>query len=785
MIITVVLKWYLFIQIVAIITFFLTYKLFNNLSDKGYSASKVLGLLFTGLISWLIMSSTSGYINFNNHLPVISIGIIVVISIVLGLKIYTKDDYKGLYKFIDKKYKYIIFIELAFISFLVAGAYMRGFSPDILSVNKLQDFVYINSLMLSNTLPVDNLWLSGHKINYYYFGYFIIANQINLSQIAIESAFNLIPGTILGLIAITSGGIIYNITDKAIYGILGGFLTACMGSLESTIEVLEKGLNSGFDWWNVAHIIKDGVFTKFPLWSATLGDLEPYFIVHIVIITLLFTLYSTTKDKYYIKSFKPTTMEVLATIIISSLLAITIMTDLLATISALLIIIIIPAYNLFIDKLEKSKIIIYLSNLIITITIALLIDLPFLLSYKLPFMSISFNNNNDLTSIKLYIILFGSLLAVLVFFYSLKIKEYLKLNTQSIILLVISILSIVEVFIVYKSKLTLSAISFSLIFLLIIIASYSYYWLTKRVDNNKKLRKSSIITIATCLLILLFSTFIKATIPIIAALAMICELTLFKAKELKEFTTFGIMATLLSLIFIAELFNIKLITDNASVTMSYLIIQGQLLAPIILTLLIFITIPKINNISKDIYITTASIIILVCLTFLAVGPYYKSNKFEPIENLIPNLSGINHMTIFHPADYDAIEWFKENTTTGTIILEGYRPNDSYSGRITAYSGRHAILQWGHNQLFAYGPTIKDELSQRENDIKTIYEENDKTKVVKLLKKYNIEYIYVGKYEQELYKEGNLKGFADICNVVFQTETCPDCKIYKLKGDSTY
>ncbi|UCD98044.1 MAG: hypothetical protein JSV42_13945, partial [Chloroflexota bacterium] len=48
--------WYLLISLIGLVSFPLTYRLFPALADRGYSLSKILGLLVWGYVFWLFAS---------------------------------------------------------------------------------------------------------------------------------------------------------------------------------------------------------------------------------------------------------------------------------------------------------------------------------------------------------------------------------------------------------------------------------------------------------------------------------------------------------------------------------------------------------------------------------------------------------------------------------------------------------------------------------------------------------------------------------------------------------
>ena len=103
--------WWLVSEITGFVTLPISSYLCRNLSDKGYSVSKPLGLLLVTYISWII-SIISGY-------SYISVLLSFVVIAVFSLFIYKKKGGDRPWLFFDKKYiiKFEIIFLLAFLIF--------------------------------------------------------------------------------------------------------------------------------------------------------------------------------------------------------------------------------------------------------------------------------------------------------------------------------------------------------------------------------------------------------------------------------------------------------------------------------------------------------------------------------------------------------------------------------------------------------------------------------------------------------------------------------------------
>ncbi len=261
--------WWLVLEIIGFASLPIASHISRNLKDNGYSISKPLGLLLLTYISWII-SVFAGYSYFS---ILLSLGIIGACSLVIYF-------IKGKPAF-DKKY--IVYFELLFAGAFVAFAIIRAYSPDIYWTGgeKFMDMTFINSLLRTRTFPPVDPWMSGTVIQYYYFGYLIVANLIKISSILPSVAFNLATASFFALAFTTALGIGYSLTGRIKYGIITAFFVAIAGNLVGFLQLLYmlwKGTNIlSFDYWASSRVIPNTI-NEFPFFSFLQGDVHAHMI---------------------------------------------------------------------------------------------------------------------------------------------------------------------------------------------------------------------------------------------------------------------------------------------------------------------------------------------------------------------------------------------------------------------------------------------------------------------------------------------------------------------------
>jgi YYY domain-containing protein len=110
-----------------------------------------------------------------------------------------------------------------------------------------------------------------------------------------------------------------------------------------------------------------------------------------------------------------------------------------------------------------------------------------------------------------------------------------------------------------------------------------------------------------------------------------------------------------------------------------------------------------------------------------------------------------------PHDFAAINWMLDNIQGTPVIVEGLAPLYHWRSRVSIYTGLPAVLGWDWHQKQQrgdFGYMVDD----RARDVDTLFNTPDASTAMRLLRKYNVEYIYVGGQERAFYAPQNLAKF---------------------------
>jgi YYY domain-containing protein len=279
-------QWYLLIVFLGIITLPLTVTICRNLPDRGYSVSKILGILLLAYVSW-VLSYALGY---SRNEIMLSILLVCVFSAFIYVKTKPAIDRKLLFR-----------NELIFGSMFLLFLIIRAYNPGINDGEKVSDFMVLNSILKSTGLPPHDSWLSGFNIDmYYYFGAFTIATLTKLIGIPSNIAYNLGMSVLPALAAVAAFGLGCNLTGDKKGGLAALFLLVFAGNLYPAGVISAHALNMTtspwgdvpeiMDYWGPTRVIPNTA-NEFPYFSFIFGDLHAHVIaIPFVLLAITFVL---------------------------------------------------------------------------------------------------------------------------------------------------------------------------------------------------------------------------------------------------------------------------------------------------------------------------------------------------------------------------------------------------------------------------------------------------------------------------------------------------------------
>ena len=240
-----VLAWYVALAAMGAAAFPLVATVLPNLPDKGWSVSRVAGLLIVSWLSWLIAS-----LGLLQHTPWLVLACLVLVGAASATawSLGTFDPRV----WIREHRRQIWVSEGVLLALFGLFLFVRALNPDLwhpwYGGEKPMDLAYLNAVVRSVNFPPYDPWFSGGRMNYYYFGFVLVASLIELTRIVPAIAYNLAIPTLAALTGHAAYGVVSNwlissglsARGARFFGMLGAVLAVISGNLHQVRFLAEK-----------------------------------------------------------------------------------------------------------------------------------------------------------------------------------------------------------------------------------------------------------------------------------------------------------------------------------------------------------------------------------------------------------------------------------------------------------------------------------------------------------------------------------------------------------------
>ncbi len=208
---TAAIAWLLLIEGLALLAFPLLLPVTRNLPDKGWLLSKPAGLLLIGYPAWLLGNL------YSEGFSRVSIAAVLTLALVAAVAWAWRHRARPAKRRMDLVTT-LVLPELVFLGTFLLFLLLRLFDPELWNPvsggEKPMDFSLLNACIRSDHLPPEAPWLSGHPVNYYYFGYVLFSIPSKLLGIPAEYAYNLALPTVAALTAAAAFTIVQSIQSR-------------------------------------------------------------------------------------------------------------------------------------------------------------------------------------------------------------------------------------------------------------------------------------------------------------------------------------------------------------------------------------------------------------------------------------------------------------------------------------------------------------------------------------------------------------------------------------------
>ncbi|NOZ51160.1 MAG: hypothetical protein GXP37_14115, partial [Chloroflexi bacterium] len=310
--------WWLVLLVIQILTWPIAFAVFSNLRDRGYGLSRALGLILLAWVSWMLPSL---HLLKNNLLPTI-LGLVVLAGLA---RVLWRRNRPEMSAFMKAHRPLLLFSEALFSGAFLFFVFIRLLNPDLWQPwqggEKLMEFAFLNAVLRTPYFPPYDPYFAGGYINYYYYGYQVLASLFKLTGVRPSIGFNLAIPTLFAFTASGVFSLVYSLMPRQRHftsgkwwrrglgaGLLGVFFVVMMGNLDgglivlrqiaeqshstftSNIPLLESvvrviaGLGDAlggkinlppYNFWTPSRVIPFTI-NEFPFWSYLFADLHPH-----------------------------------------------------------------------------------------------------------------------------------------------------------------------------------------------------------------------------------------------------------------------------------------------------------------------------------------------------------------------------------------------------------------------------------------------------------------------------------------------------------------------------
>jgi YYY domain-containing protein len=311
--------WLVAVELLGLAAFPLCWLLLPGLADRGYGVAKVLGPVVVAYLAWL--AASIGVWQFGRGLVLAS-----VLALLLAGGLAARRSWAAFSRDVRQIWRGLAAVELMFLAGLGLMLLIRALNPDLwhpsFGGEKPMDFAYLNAVIKTPTFPPYDPWFAGGYINYYYYGFVLVAVLVHLTAVLPSIAYNLAIATVFALtgsaafaiaVSLVAGpGGRRGLTRRAIIAGVGSAVAlTVLGNLDGAVQLVEgmwkaggSGLETGipvvgglgralaglaaitagapwpaFDFWRSTRFIgpeDPGPIHEFPFFTFLYGDLHAH-----------------------------------------------------------------------------------------------------------------------------------------------------------------------------------------------------------------------------------------------------------------------------------------------------------------------------------------------------------------------------------------------------------------------------------------------------------------------------------------------------------------------------
>jgi YYY domain-containing protein len=287
-----VLVWVLALVLVGAVGLPYVWLAASSLPDRGFALARPVGLLLVGWLVWLLASVGLG--DFSRR----TIGLAFLIVGAVGAALVAREP-RAFTGWLRARWRLLAVEEVVFWILIAAGVLVRFANPDLWHPSrggeKPMDLAFLTAVVKSTHFPPYDPWFGGGQLNYYYFGFVLMAVLVKLTSVAPYVAYNLAVPTLFAFLGVSAFGATLGLVEgrprpssrrlphigAALVGTLFVAVIGNLGEIRVLIDRLSGAVPNDWWFWNASRVIhhpptEPGMITEFPAFTYLFADLHAH-----------------------------------------------------------------------------------------------------------------------------------------------------------------------------------------------------------------------------------------------------------------------------------------------------------------------------------------------------------------------------------------------------------------------------------------------------------------------------------------------------------------------------
>ncbi len=713
------LVWYAALALLGAAAVPLAFLLFPRLSDRGFGFARVLAV---GLATYALLLAVMLHAAPNGRAAAVLCALLLAAAGAVAFVARRRE----ILAFLSENRRRLLWSEATFAFGFLLFLLFRALTPEIYWGEKPMDFSILNILVRTETLPASDPWFSGAPLRYYTFGPQAIAWLSLVTGLSTRFTFNLAFGFLGGATLQGAFALLSAWTGRLRAGLIGASLTALLGNLSGLREWLffRRPQHLRLDWhyfWATSRVIPNTV-NEYPFWSLLFADLHAHVLAFPFFLLLSACALELTRAHADPAARLPERLRGAA--LLGFVAAVQVLTNawdapLLTGLFVLIPIVLALAPGAGLRATGRA-----LLSGAVSIAVALACARPvWVTGGSFP----GRGRNLEPTPPGVEIVnVFG-------LFFFLALAWWLVAASQR-----------------------LGEIGGG---------------------SSARVRATAVLAAAALLVALGFASPIAlCAVGVIAFLVAFAVL----AERAEDRLAFGFAGTAFFLIAFAQ----RVYIYDRFNTIFKLFLESWLLFAVATTALVFGQSERRGaweRWPRPLRLAAAGLFGLALFTTVtgARGYLIWGRPVPPGVGASPTLDGLAYLERWRPGEYKAVTWLRQNVRGTPVVLEAQGPSYQDFGRISMYTGLPTVLGWDyHVQQRGNPPT---EIASRRSAVELIYATPSAETAERLLRRYHVGYVYVGRLERTTYPPAGLAKFdaaKDTFPLVYEN---PEVRIYRVAG----